>query len=214
MYDITDQMKKWISLFGKDYTNRNSLTLREMDQIYKKNYGVTRTELNKLFLDNLDRSIKILEVGSNMGNQLLNLQKMKFENLYGIEINTYAIKMSKSRTQNINIIQASAFDIPFKNDFFDLVFTSGLLIHISPTEIKRVLKEIYRCTKKYIWGFEYCADTYTEVIYREQKNFLWKTNFHKLYIDLFRDLQLVKIKQVKYLNDENVDEMFLLKKYT
>ena len=60
MSDITNQMKKWISLFGKDYTNRNSLTLREMDQIYKKNYGITRTELNKLFLDNLDRSIKEL----------------------------------------------------------------------------------------------------------------------------------------------------------
>lgn len=50
---------------------------------------------------------------------------MGFNNLYGIEINNYAIELSKSRTNNINIIQGYAFGIPFKDEYFNLVFTSG-----------------------------------------------------------------------------------------
>ena len=199
--------------FGKKYTDRNILTLDELDEMYRKKFGVSRTELNNLFIGGLDRSIKILEVGSNIGNQLLLLQKMGFKNLYGIEINSYAVEFSKSRTKNIiNIIQGSAFDIPFKDKYFDLVFTSGLLIHIAPSDIETVMREIYRCTREYIWGFEYYSDKYTEIIYRGQRNLLWKANFSKMYLDLFSDLKQVKERKLKYLNDNNVDSMFLLKK--
>lgn len=137
---------------------------------------------------------------------------MGFQNLYGIEINSYAIELSKSRTKNINIIQGSAFDIPFKGEYFDLVFTSGLLIHIAPSDIEVVIQEIHRCTKEYIWGFEYYADKHTEIVYRGKKNLLWKANFPRLYLDLFGDLELVKEKRLKYLNNDNIDIMFLLKK--
>jgi len=212
MFRITGQMKEWMSEFGKEYTNRNALSLDELNKLYRKKFGITRTELNNLFVGELDPSVKILEVGSNIGNQLLLLQRMGFKNLYGIEINSYAIELSKSRTKNINIVQGSAFDIPFKDEFFDLVFTSGLLIHIAPSDIKVVMQEIHRCTKEYIWGLEYYADKYTKIVYRGKKNLLWKTDFAKLYLNLFDELELVKEKRLKYLNNDNIDIMFLLKK--
>jgi len=206
------QLERWKGEFGKEYTDRNALTLEQLDKLYEKRYGVTRTELNEVFVGELDRSAKILEVGSNFGNQLLNLQQMRFRELYGIEINSYAVELSKSNTRNINIIQGSAFDIPFKDGYFDLVFTSGVLIHITPSDIEKVLKEIYRCSKKYIWGFEYYANTYTEVTYRGHNNLLWKTDFVGLYLNLFDDLELVKERRLKYLDNENVDTMFLIRK--
>ena len=97
----------------------------------KERYGYTRTEINSEFIGDFDRDMKILEVGSNVGNQLLCLQEMGFKSLYGIELQNYAVELSKSRTKRINIIEGSAFDIPFKDSYFDLVFTSGVLIHIS-----------------------------------------------------------------------------------
>lgn len=212
MAKITEQMKRWIGEFGKEYTDRNALTLDEINEMYIKKFGVSRTELDNLFIGGLDQSIKILEVGSNIGNQLLLLQKMGFQNLYGIEINNYAVELSKSRTKNINIIQGSALDIPFKDEYFDLVFTSGILIHIAPSDIKAVMQEIHRCTKEYIWGFEYYTDKYTEIVYRGKKNLLWKANFPKLYTELFNDLELVKGKRLKYLNNDKLNIMFLLKK--
>lgn len=212
MDKITKQMKIWAGKFGKEYTNRNALTLEEMEALYKKNFGFTRTEMNLEFIGDLRRSIRILEVGSNIGNQLLCLQKMGFQSLYGIELQEYAVELSKSRTKHINIIQGSAFDIPYKDNFFDLVFTSGFLIHIAPSDIKEVLREIYRCTKKYIWGFEYFANSYTRVEYRGYTELLWKTNFAKLYLDNFPNLRMVKEKRFKYLDNDNVDSMFLLEK--
>jgi len=206
------QIAKWKDKFGKEYTDRNALTLDELERMYENNFGLNRTKLNNIFIGKLDHSIKILEVGSNIGNQLLLLQKMGFKNLYGIEINDYAVELSKKRTKNINIIQGSAFDIPFKDKYFDLVFTSGLLIHIAPHDINLVLNEIYRCTKEYIWGFEYYDEKYTEIIYRGKKYLLWKANFPQLYLDLFKNIKLIKEKKIKYLNNNNVDVMFLLDK--
>ena len=63
-------MDKWAGQFGKEYTDRNALSLEEIEALYKGNYGVTRTELNERFLKGIDHSIRILEVGSNIGNQL------------------------------------------------------------------------------------------------------------------------------------------------
>ena len=213
MSKFTRQMEEWAGDFGKEYTERNALTLEEMELLYKKQYGVTRTEMNSKFIGDLDRDMKVLEVGSNIGNQVLYLQNMGFKNLYGIELQSYSVELSKSRTRGINIIQSSAFDIPFKDGFFDLVFTSGLLIHIAPEDIATVLNEICRCTNKYIWGFEYYAEVYTEVSYRGHTELLWKTNFSRLFLERFKNLRLVKEKHFKYLNNsDNVDSMFLLEK--
>lgn len=208
----TFQEKKWAGKFGRDYTFRNPLSIREMDKLYLRNYGISLTKLDKDFLGKLNRSIKILEVGSNVGVQLMFLQKMGFKSLYGIEINKEVVEISKSLTKNINLIQGSALDIPFKDNYFDLVFTAGLLIHISPSDIKKVLREIHRCTKKYIWGLEFYNDDYIKIIYRGNKNLHWKGNFTKMYLDTFRDLELIKEKKLKYLKNENIDTMFLLKK--
>jgi len=212
MKKITEQMKIWNGTFGKKYTIRNPKTVKEMDAHYRKCYGKTRTEMNSEFLDGIDRSARILEVGSNIGVQLMLLQKMGFNNLYGIELQWHAVEKSKRKTKNINIIQGSAFDIPFKDNFFDLVFTSGLLIHISPKDINGVLDEIYRCSRRYIWGFEYYADRCTEIVYLGKSNLLWKNDFAKLYTKRFTNLKLKKEQRVKYLDSNNVDSMFLLEK--
>jgi pseudaminic acid biosynthesis-associated methylase len=212
MKKITKQMGKWGGEFGSAYTDRFALEIDELQAWYQKHLGITRTELNLEIIGDLNRSIRILEVGSNIGNQLLCLKLIGFQSLYGIDMQRHAVELSKSRAKEIDTIQGSAFDIPFKDSFFDLVFTSGVLIHIAPQDIKEALKEIYRCTNKYIWGYEYYADSYIEVEYRGNRELLWKTNFAKLYLDTFSDLKLVKEKKVKYLENDNIDAMFLLEK--
>ncbi|MBU1255443.1 methyltransferase domain-containing protein [Patescibacteria group bacterium] len=213
MIKKTDQIDKWVNVFGKEYTDRNLYNPHELDKFYKKSWGVTRTEINEEFLSFLDKDkTKILEVGSNIGNQLLSLQLMGFKNLYGIEISKYAVEKSKERTKDINIIYGSAFDLPFKDEYFDLVFTSGVLIHISPKDINFALDEIYRCSKKYIFGFEYYSDEYTEIEYRGNKNMLWKANFCQMYLNRFKDLKFIKEKKLKYVGNDKVDSVFLLEK--
>ncbi len=212
MTKTTQQMQAWTEEFGKIYTDRNLETVEEMDIACKRNLGLTRSELNQEFIGHMDRPIKILEAGANFGKQLICLQEVGFTELYGIELQQYAVELSKSRTKNINLIQGTIFDIPFKNGYFDLVFTSGVLIHIHPNDIEHALNEIYRCTGKYIWGYEYYSEKHERVCYRGKGNLLWRANFVKLYLDLFSDLELVKEEKYKYLDNDHIDIMFLLKK--
>ena len=208
----TRQTEEWSGEFGKDYTARNAVTLEELDLLYKNQYGITRTQMNHGFIGGFDKDMRVLEVGSNIGNQLLCLQKMGFRDLYGVELQWHAVELAKTRTQAINIIQGSAFDIPFKDRFFDLVFTSGLMIHIAPQDIAVALDEMHRCTRRYIWGFEYYAERYTQVSYRGHSDLLWKTDFSSLFLERFKSLRLVREERFKYLQNESVDSMFLLEK--
>ena len=208
----TKQERAWSGQFGRTYTDRNPGDFEEMEKLYVNLYGVGRSALNEKFLGSLDRSIRILEVGSNVGSQLAGLQQMGFTELYGIELQKYAVEKSKGLTQDINLIQGNAFDVPFKDGFFDLVFTSGVLIHIGPADIGLALDEIWRCSRAFIWGFEYFAAAYTTVAYRGNENLLWKADFARLYMDRFDDLKLVKEERFKYVANDNEDAMFLLEK--
>ncbi len=188
----TIQAKAWGGRFGRDYTDRNPDSLEELQALYRRSFGTSRTELNERFLGGLNRSIRILEVGSGLGMQLLCLQSMGFRCLYGVELQEYAVEKSKAATRGLNIIQGTVFDIPFKRGYFDLVYTSGVLIHIHPDDLAAAMTEMHRCASRYIWGMEYFSATCTEMKYRGNKNLLWKNDFAKLYLDRFSDLDLAK----------------------
>ncbi|KKM70072.1 hypothetical protein LCGC14_1444360 [marine sediment metagenome] len=215
MRENSKQSQAWASEFGKEYTDRNNMSIEEMDTMYEKQYGISRSDMNHQFLGYMDRNIRILEVGSNIGLQLQFLQKAGFKNLYGIEISPYAVELSKSLTKNVNIIQGYAQDMPFKDNYFDVVFTSGVLIHINPDEVSDIMREMYRCTMFFIWGFEYFSYELQAIKYREAKettDLLWKADFPKLFRRSFPDLVLIKETRFKYLQDENEDVMYLLGK--
>jgi len=206
------QEMMWDSSFGRDYTNRNMRTPEEYDEFYMELYGVTRTKLNNEFIGSMDRNMRILEVGANIGNQLILLHKIGFKNLYGVELQYYPVKASKAYEYNITMLQASSSHLPFKDKTFDLVFTAGVLIHIAPELLKRIMKEICRCTRHYIWGFEYYNLGFREINYRENNELLWEGNYSHEYLKHCPDLQIVKENKYKYLNSNSENAMFLLSK--
>jgi pseudaminic acid biosynthesis-associated methylase len=207
----TPQTREWTGAFGHAYTDRNLLTPKEHDALYVYDFGIARKQLNQIFLEDVPKDARILEVGCNIGNQLVLLQQMDYRNLSGIEIQTYALELAKSRTRNIGLSQGSAFHIVASKPF-DLVFTSRVLIHIAMEDLGAAMDEIYRCAGTYIWGFEYYSPRVAEVSYRNRNRLLWKTDYAKLYLDRFENLELVREQRLPYLHDENVDSMFLLRK--
>jgi len=211
----TEQMNFWLGQFGQDYTDRNTCTAEGVDQNYENWFGVKRSEMNRRFLDGLDREARILEGGCNIGLQLEQLQLMGFKNLYGIELQRYAADLAKQRLEGVDVIQGSALDLPFRDGWFDLVYTSGVLIHIAPGDLPTVMREMTRCSKRFIWGFEYYAETTTEVLYRGHEGCLWKAPFDQLFQEHAGPLKLVKKELLPYLSREgagNVDAMYLLEK--
>ncbi len=209
---ITKQGEAWSGEFGSQYSERNTLAPQQLDESYRYKYGVTRRSLNEKFLADIPKSAAILEVGCNLGNQLLLLQQMGFTNLTGIEIHKDIVKEAQTRIPSAKIMEGSALKIPFPDVSFDFVFTSGLLIHIGPSDLPIAMSEIHRCTKEWIWALEYYSPELTEVPYRGNLGLLWKADYAGVYTEKFTDLQIVLQEKLKYLENDNVDTMFLLRK--
>ena len=140
---------------------------------------------------------------------------MGFTNLYGIELQSYAVQRSKEMFKNINIIQGSGFDIPYKNDFFDVVMTNGVLIHIKPENLSVIMNEMIRCTKQYIIGFEYYAEELQDIPYRGNIGYLWKGNYAQEFVKINSSLKIIGKKIYPYINQAesgNQDIHYLLEK--
>jgi len=208
----TPQLAEWQGNFGRSYTDRNLLTPEQVDSLWIKNYGISRTDLNRQFLKDVPVDSRILEVGCNIANQLLLLQQLGYSELHGVEVQPHALTVARSRTKNISLLQGTAFDLPYKDGFFDLVFTSGVLIHIAPADLPAAWDEIHRCARTYILGSEYYAPTVSEVGYRDHQGLLWKMDYARQYLNRFDDLELVREQHLPYLENGNVDSMFLLRK--
>jgi len=210
----TREGEVWRGKFGDEYSARNLFDPSELDKNYQAKYGVTRTSLNRTFLAQVPRSASVLEVGCNLGNQLILLRQMGFEKLSGIEINKKIVEEAQSRVPWAKVIEGSALKIPFDDASFDLVFTAGLLIHIAPHDLPLAMNEIHRCARGWIWGFEYYAPRMTEVPYRGNAGLLWKGDYARLYTEGFSDLALVMEQRLNYVDNDNADSMFLLQKKT
>ncbi len=110
----------------------------------------------KWWSDFLDRySIKTaLEVGCGKGINLAYL-KDRVE-VTGIDINEQALARIP---RDIPTHHGSAADLPFEDESFDLVFTSGVLIHAPDVELPFQMSEIVRCSKRYVLAMEYNGDS-------------------------------------------------------
>lgn len=162
----TAQTRVWQGEFGRAYTDRNTLEMAELDALWSRNYGVSRSAINQMFLEGIPRSATFLEVGCNVGNQLVLLQAQGYTQLTGIELQSYALARARSRLKGIALEQGSALALPFEDQAFDVVFTSGVLIHIAPDDLPQAMREIHRCARHYIWGAEYFSPELTAVNYR------------------------------------------------
>jgi pseudaminic acid biosynthesis-associated methylase len=215
----TQQLKAWTSELGKEYTDRNPMTVDSMDRELGEYCGCGRkSDLFRQFLP-VERisTGKVLEVGSNVGAQLKILQTVNSGlELYGLEPMEYAIEKGLAYYPDIKFIHGTAFEIPFEDNYFDVVMTNTVLIHIHPTDLSKALSEIHRVCRRFIHFHEYYADVLTEVNYHGYKNLLWKTNFMQRYLDLFPDLACVEVRYLHYQDPVNkkplIDQVGLLVK--
>ncbi|OGX90637.1 pseudaminic acid biosynthesis-associated methylase [Hymenobacter coccineus] len=211
----TQQEEFWSGDFGRAYTDRNLRPLAEWNEFYRATWGHTKPEMNAAFLGGLPENARILEVGCNTGLQLLGLQSAGFTNLHGIELQAYAVERAREMVPSAQLLQGSGFELPFEANSFDVVCTNGVLIHIAPADLPRIMAEMVRCSRRYIWGFEYYAEATTAIPYRGNEGFLWKANYAQLFANQFPELRLVKQEFYPYQTEAergNIDSMYLLEK--
>jgi pseudaminic acid biosynthesis-associated methylase len=178
----TTQLALWRSEFGRDYTDRNDVEKPE------------RVDAWRRLLDGITVS-RLLEVGCNVGWNLEYLRRISDSELFGIEPQAYAVSRARGRGPQFNVLQGTAFELPFRDGWFDLAFTSGVLIHISPATIDAALDEIYRVSRRWIVAIEYDHPTEQEINYRGHEGALWKRDHGALW--QARHADLVEVRRIE-----------------
>ena len=177
----TEQLALWTSDFGREYTDRND---REIS---------ARAESWRVLLDGTSIE-RALEIGCNVGWNLHYLSQLGVPGLYGIEPQAYAVEKARSRNSRFNVLEGTAFDIPFRDAYFDLVFTSGVLIHIADESIGAALDEMYRLSRRYLVAIEYghTGESSAEVSYRGHERALWRRDYGRLWLSRHPDLTIIR----------------------
>lgn len=165
---MSTQLHEWQGTFGRDYTDRNIVD------------PASRIDGFRELLDGLDVDA-ILEVGCNRGHNLVALDALGYLAL-GVEPGEYARQIACER--DFNVIAGNIYDLPFPDRDADLVFTSGVLIHVPPDKILEALGEMARVSARYLLAIEYHADTETEVPYRGLDGMLWRRDYRSLFESL------------------------------
>lgn len=134
----------------------------------------------------------VLEVGCNVGANLQWISRLlEPSRVYGVDVNPTALATLRRNAPGVNAIRARARRLPFPDRSFDLVFTTGVLIHQPDESLHQVMSEVVRTARRYVLCAEYFAQAPVEIEYRGERGALFKRDYGALYASGFPSLTLL-----------------------
>jgi pseudaminic acid biosynthesis-associated methylase len=173
-----DLEQLWAGEFGDAYVTRNHVAVDERAGFWDRILGQYPSR-------------RVLEVGPAHGENLRHLARsIPPHDLWGVDINDQALEAMRQVVPGSNGVWGIARELPFRDRYFDLVLTVGLLIHQPDDTLPLVMGEIVRCSNRWVLCGEYQADETTDVNYRGMPGVLLKRDYGRIYQELFPDLEL------------------------
>ena len=164
----------WEGNFGDSYSDRNVIASSDRTsffaRILQRTYGVS----------------SICELGANRGHNLQAIGSLSPNfSLTGVDINAGVVAEMKADSR----IDAHCCAI---QDYspgvaFDLVFVSGVLIHVAPDDLPVIYRKLFELSQRYVLMNEYFNPTPVEIPYRGHQDRLYKRDFGGEFWDLHQD---------------------------
>lgn len=167
----------WSGEFGDAYVDRNT------------EFAVRETFWNEV----IDRTKpgRVLEVGCNIGGNLQWVsRRLPPHQVFGADINNKALNRCRVDVPGVNAVWSPARELPFRDQFFDLVFTMGVLIHQPEETLPLVMAEMVRTSRRYVLCGEYFGQGTEEVPYRGEEGALFRRDYGGLFLQLFPQLRM------------------------
>jgi SAM-dependent methyltransferase len=126
----------------------------------------------------------VLEVGCNAGWNLMAIRSCWGGQVLmkGVDINEGAVAFAERAGF---LASVGGFEnLWAKYQPFDLVFTSGVLIHVAPQNLNDAMAKLAAASRRYVLAIEYEHDREEEIVYRGERERLWKRPFGSLYEEL------------------------------
>jgi pseudaminic acid biosynthesis-associated methylase len=172
---MTKQEKFWKDTYAKEYIARNSEF--DLDSGIKAWAEMTKK---------LEPVASLLECGCNIGRNINILNHlMPGAEKSVIEISPEAYSVVTGRYQLADALNCPIVSSDFGGKQFDLVFTSGVLIHIAPENLLENLQKIYAHSKKYIICCEMFSRVPKTVHYRGENDLLFTRDYGRYILENF-----------------------------
>jgi len=180
----------WSGPFGDAYTERNLRISSKRMEFWQHIATIYRPK-------------RVLEVGCNHGANLRHLaQFLDPQEIWGADINKGALEQARDLSPEISFVMASGFDLPFRDGYFDLVFTVGVLIHQPPHDLPPFMTELARCSSRYVLAVEYVDTTFVEIPYRGFDEALYRGPYGEAY----RKMGMMLMETGKLGKDSGFDD--------
>ena len=172
---MNKQEQFWKDTYAKEYIARNSEF--DLDSGVKAWAQMTR---------NLEPIGSILECGCNIGRNINILNHlMPGAEKSIIEISPEAFSIVTGKYSFVDALNCPILASDFGGKQFDLVFTSGVLIHIAPENLLENLSKIYAHSKKYILLCEMFSRIPKTVAYKGENDLLFTRDYGRFFLQNF-----------------------------
>lgn len=171
--------------------------MNPQEQLWKGNFGDEYqrrspgdVESNLVMFEHILLELQInsvIEYGAGMGANLKALRQLFIgATITAVEINPVALEALRASPLDFEVIEQSMVEHhPLEGRRWDLAFTKGVLIHITPELLPVAYAALYRASGRYILIAEYYNPTPVAIPYRGQEAALWKRDFAGEMLDLF-----------------------------
>jgi pseudaminic acid biosynthesis-associated methylase len=174
---LNKQEKLWHSEYAHEYIARNS----NFD--VESGISAWKNMLTGIVLEEIKT---VLEFGCNIGRNLAVLEQFIPNSKKSIvEISPEAFKIVTTRFNLSSAQNTSILDSSFDSHSQDLVFTSGVLIHVEPGDLLKTMTKMYEISNRYILICEMFSRTPKTVNYRNSDDLLFTRDFGRYFMENF-----------------------------
>ena len=169
---MNEQEQFWSGEGGTSYTARNRVDWRARIPFWHDIMKFTGAR-------------SVYEVGCNAGWNLSAIREAAGHHvgLHGCEPNWQAFQQASTAGLSVLPSALSVGD-EIHASVYELVFTAGVLIHVSPENLPAMMRSVIESSTHYVLAIEYAAEQEEMIEYRGQPNLLWKRPYGKLYEDM------------------------------
>ncbi len=143
----------------------------------------------------------IFEIGYFSGRNLKYVsEEFPKVSINGLEVNKKAVKFAQEKLPKANLLHMDLHDMHNLIEKYDLVFTSGVLIHVPPDDIGDVLKKCLDLSNRYIIHMESLGKN--EVVagpktlnptYKVSDQLQWAPDLASIYKFIGFDVEIIKL---------------------
>ena len=188
----------WAGGWGNSYQERNSsnwASIKNRSRLFGDIFQAMETA-SKTAAPSLPAfPASVIEVGGGAGDNLRAIDMIYERSRQPVRLMSCDPNEAarKAMADVATVVPGDILALPYGNNEADLVFTSGVLIHIQPTDLDRALSEIHRVSKRWILSIEYFNAVPDQVLYRGQSDMLWRRDWGEAWLAKFPDLKPIGI---------------------